>query len=59
VSLSHVVERGATDPLVLDSGAVTTQDKLLRGGCEFRETGNGQILMVKVGIVAKDVVCLR
>jgi hypothetical protein len=51
--------KGDTYALLLDSGAVTTEDKLLRGGCEVCETGDGQVLVVEVGVVAEDLVGLE
>jgi hypothetical protein len=46
-------------PLLFESWAVSAQDELLRGGCEVCQTGNGQVLVVEVGVVAEDLVGLR
>lgn len=46
---------GQTHSLVLESGAVLAQDELLRRRRELCETGNGQVLVVEVGVLAEEV----
>src|SRR4051812_6459252 len=53
-----VVKRLA-HPLFPDGWAVAAEHELLRGRSEFGETGDGEILMVEVGVVSDDVVSLR
>ena len=56
--MCHVMVGRATHSLFLDGGAVTTKDKLLGSCCEVRQTDNGQVLVVEVGIIAEDLVGL-
>lgn len=45
--------------LFLDGGAVTTKHELLRGRRELGQAGNGQILVVEVGVIAQTLVGLE
>lgn len=56
--MCHAMVGRATHSLFLDGGAVTTKNELLGGCCEFWQTGNGQILVVEVGVLAQDLVGL-
>lgn len=44
--------------LLLDGGAVPSQDELLRGRRKVCQTGDWQILVVQVGVIAESVVGL-
>lgn len=44
--------------VVLNGGAVSTQNQLLRGACVLGQARNGEIFMVEVGVIAEDFVCL-
>jgi hypothetical protein len=57
-ALCHVMVGRATHSLFLDGGAVTAEDKLLGGCCEVWQAGNGQVLVVEVGVLAEDLVGL-
>lgn len=48
----------ATHALFLEGGAVGAEDKLLRGRGEVSQAGDGQVLVVEVGVVAEDLVGL-
>ena len=54
VSSSHDVVQLGAHPLVLDSRAVFAQYEFLRGGSELGETGDRQVLVVEVGVVAES-----
>ena len=45
-------------PLVLERGAVSTEDQLLRRRREFCETRDGQVLVVEVWVAADDIIGL-
>lgn len=45
-------------PLLLDSRAVAAEDKLLGSCCEVLQTGNRQVLVVEVRVLAEDIVGL-
>ena len=53
----HGGERDAYS-LLLEGRAVAAKDELLGGRCEVRQTGNGQVLVVEVGVFAEDLVGL-
>jgi hypothetical protein len=53
----HGGERAAYS-LLLDGRAVAAEDELLGSSCEVRQTGNGQVLVVEVGVLAEDLVGL-
>ena len=53
----HGGERAAYS-LLLEGRAVAAKDELLGGRCEVRQTGNGQVLVVEVGVFAEDLVGL-
>jgi hypothetical protein len=48
-----------TYPLVLDGGAVAAQHQLLRRRRELGQSGNGQVLVVEVGVVVDLLVGLE
>lgn len=50
--------RGGTHPLLLEGGAVCTEDQLLRSCRELCQTGNGQVLVIQIRVLAEEVVGL-
>ena len=57
-AVSHNGEKGVTHSFLLDGEAVTTENELLRRFCELRQTSDGQVLVVEVRIIAKDIISL-
>lgn len=56
--MCHVMVGRVTHSLFRDGGAVTTKDELLGSCCKVWQAGNGQILVVEVGVLAQDLVGL-
>lgn len=56
---SHVAIPSSTHSAFLDSQTVWAEYELLRCGCKFCETGNGQILVIQVWVVVHDFIGLE
>jgi hypothetical protein len=44
--------------VLLESWRVSAEDQLLRGGSEVCETSDGEVFVVKVGVLTKEIIGL-
>jgi hypothetical protein len=54
-----VGREGRAHALLLQGGAVCSENELLGGAREVRKTGDGEVLVVEVRVIAQDLVGLR